>query len=129
MVRTGDSCSNADGKGSGLARGVRKGIQVAALAAALVPLGSVPVTSTDQLIGAPRAAHGAPGDIRADVGIPVDVAAQCDGAEGTSGTALALVPGGKAGFPASRVLLVTSCVQAGEGGSQIKLFFTDPSRR
>ena len=33
--------------GSGLARRVRKGMQVAALAAALVPLGSVPVTPTD----------------------------------------------------------------------------------
>src|SRR5204863_10199696 len=46
---------------------------------------------------------------------------------GFVGTALALVPGGKAGFPASPTLLVTSCVSSGEGGSTIRLFFTDPN--
>ena len=47
----------------------------------------------------------------------------CDGAEGFTGTALASVPGGKAGFPDSRVLLVNSCVQ----GTQINLLFIDAS--
>ncbi|MFY9581083.1 MAG: hypothetical protein WAQ33_17360, partial [Gaiellaceae bacterium] len=53
----------------------------------------------------------------------------CDGPEGTAGTALAIVPGGKAGFPNSRVLLVNSCVQTTfePAGQQILLLFTDPN--
>ena len=102
------------------AEGSRKGLQVAALAAVLVPLGSVPVTRTDQVIGSPRAADAAPGDIRRRA----DVFDGCsDGGEGfTIGTALTLVPGGKAGFPDVSVFLVTSCREL---NGQVPLFFTD----
>ena len=108
-----------DSKGA-VSRGIRKGLQVAALAAVLVPLGSVPVTRTDQVIGSPRAADAAPGDIRRRV----DVFDGCsDGGEGFSiGTALTLVPGGKAGFPDVSVFLVTSCR---ETNGQVQLFFND----
>jgi hypothetical protein len=49
------------------------------------------------------------------------VGAQCTG--GSSGSAVAVVPGGKLNFPKFQTLLVTSCVEAG----QAKLFFLDPS--
>src|SRR5262249_10720199 len=82
-------------------------------------------TPTDQLIGSPRAAHAAPGDLRETVTVPFGVATACDG--GDVGTALTLVPGGKAGFPDSKTLLVTSCVSTPtESPSQINLYFTDP---
>src|SRR5712692_1277934 len=42
------------------------------------------------------------------------------------GTAVAIVSGGKAGFPATPTLLVTSCVTPGDGSSQSTLFFLDP---
>jgi hypothetical protein len=69
--------------------------------------------------------------VHADVGavlatstIPADGAAQCaDGAGFDSGTALALVPGGKVGLPKRPVLLVISCVSAGS----VRLVFLDPS--
>jgi hypothetical protein len=65
-----------------------------------------------------RAAEAAVGDVLLTVNIPA--AAQC----GTSsGTAVAVVPGGKVGFPKLQTLLVTSCVQSG----QAKLFLLDPS--
>src|SRR5262249_4691085 len=48
--------------------------------------------------------------------------AQCSG---NSGNALAVVSGGKAGFPEIPVLLVTSCVPA--AGSPPNLFLLDPS--
>ena len=41
----------------------------------------------------------------------------------SSGSAVAVVPGGKLNFPKIQTLLVTSCVQ----GGQAKLFFLDPS--
>src|SRR6266849_765984 len=61
------------------------------------------------------------GAIRFTISVPFD--APC----GESfGTALALVPGGKAGFPQSPALLVTSCVRCTGGGRAIDLFLTDP---
>jgi hypothetical protein len=99
---------------SAFGRGVRKGLQVAALAAALVPLGSVPATA-------------APGTVRQVVGVPF---LGCDGPEGSgTGTALTTVPGGKAGFPTTRVLLVNSCVSTNSEtqSQQIRVFFTDPN--
>src|SRR5687768_13803163 len=71
---------------SGLVRGALRGVQVAALAAVLVPLGSVPVTSTDEVIGSPRAAlaQGGGGCTSPPCSfitpIPSDVT--CDGGEG-----------------------------------------------
>src|SRR4030095_3547323 len=61
------------------------------------------------------------GDVRRTIAIPG--AAQC----GTGpGTALTIVPGGKAGFPTIPILLVSSCVAVSEGGSaSILIFFTD----
>ena len=59
-----------------------------------------------------------PGDVLKTVNIPTT--AQCS--EG-SGTAVAVVPGGKLNFPKFQSLLVTSCVV----GVQAKLFFLDPS--
>ena len=112
--------NDAGGRSSALARGVRKGIKVAALAAALVPLGSVPVTPTDQLVGSPRAAFasgGGPGTLR-DV-LFVDGACGPEGS--VPGTALAVVPGGKAGFPRTSTFLVTSCK---EPSGALPLFFT-----
>lgn len=67
-------------------------------------------------------AEAAVGDIRFTTFVPSG--ALCG--EGVFGTALALVPGGKAGFPQSPVLLVTSCVNFIGDGSEIDLFFTDP---
>jgi hypothetical protein len=56
--------------------------------------------------------------------VTVPAAAQCpSGATFTSGSALAVVPGGKLNFPKFNSLLVTSCVVNG----QAKLFFLDPS--
>ena len=49
-------------------------------------------------------AEATPGNVRASVNVPTP--AQCSG---SSGTALAVVSGGKAGFPKITVLLVTSC--------------------
>src|SRR5262245_45674336 len=66
-----------------------------------------------------RPARATVGDVIQTLSIPA--AAQCGG---QSGTAVAVVPGGKVGFPKIPTLLVTSCVQAG----QAKLFFLDPSR-
>jgi hypothetical protein len=64
------------------------------------------------------AAEAAVGDVIQFVDIPTT--AQC----GTSsGSAVAVVPGGKLSFPKFQTLLVTSCVVSG----QIKLFFLDPS--
>src|SRR5262249_3527889 len=71
---------------------------------------------------APRMADAAPGDLLKTVNIPT--AAQCSAGEGvTTGTAIAIVPGGKLAFPKIPILLVTSCVVSG----QAKLFFLDPS--
>ena len=110
--------SDTVASGSALTRTVRKGVQVVALAAALVPLGSVPVTPTDQLIGSPRAAFAAgPGTLR-DV-LFVDGACGPEGS--VTGTALAVVPGGKAGFPNTPTFLVTSCQ---ESSGALPLFFT-----
>jgi Metallo-peptidase family M12B Reprolysin-like len=65
-----------------------------------------------------RPAEAVVGDLLMTVNIPD--AAKC----GTSsGTAVAVVPGGKLNFPKIQTVLVTSCVQAG----QAKLFFLDPS--
>jgi hypothetical protein len=65
-----------------------------------------------------RAAEAAVGNVLWTVNVPA--AAQC----GTSsGTAVAIVTGGKLNFPKFPSLLVTSCVQVG----QAKLFFLDPS--
>ena len=117
---------------SGLWRGALKGVQVATLAAALVPLGSVPVTSTDQLIGSPRSALAQSGGCAGPgctIDIPIPDGVSCDGGEG----AIAVVSGGKAGVPQYGTLLVTSCVQfvfVPEIGppptAPGKLFFTDP---
>jgi hypothetical protein len=64
------------------------------------------------------AAEAVVGDVLWTVNIPQ--AAQC----GTSsGSAVAVVPGGKLNFPKFQTLLVTSCVV----GGQAKLFFLDPS--
>ena len=102
---------------SALGRGVRKGLQVAALAAALVPLGSVPATA-------------APGTVRQTVGVPFEAGFVCDGAEGFANVSgMAIAPGGKVGFPGSRVLLVNSCVQTTfePAGQQLRVLFTDPN--
>jgi hypothetical protein len=58
------------------------------------------------------------GDVLTTVTLPPG--AHC---EESSGTAIAVVPGGKLGFPKIPTLLVTSCVR----GGQAKLFFLDPS--
>jgi hypothetical protein len=65
------------------------------------------------------------GRAEADVGdllwtVDIPAAAQCGG---SSGSAVAVVPGGKLNFPKIQTMLVTSCVQSG----QAKLFFLDPS--
>ncbi len=52
--------------------------------------------------------------------VNIPSAAQCGG---SSGSAVAVVPGGKLNFPKFHSLLVTSCIQSG----QVKLFFLDPS--
>ena len=66
-----------------------------------------------------RAAEAAVGDVLWTVNVPSG--AQC----GTSsGTAVAVVTGGKVGFPKIQTLLVTSCTQSGQAA---KLFFLDPS--
>lgn len=71
------------------------------------------------------AAEAAVGDPLWTVNIPSGavgtVGAQCTG--GSSGSAVAVVPGGKLNFPKFQSLLVTSCVESG----QAKLFFLDPS--
>jgi hypothetical protein len=128
MEPTADSHVNAGEREAKLPRAVRKGLQVAALAAALVPLGSVPVAPTDPVIGSPRAAHAAPGDVHSEVFIPFDLVFECDGPEGSVGSALAMVPGGKAGFPARPALLVTSCPTiVGETETTVPtIFLTDP---
>jgi hypothetical protein len=61
------------------------------------------------------------GEVRSRTSVPFD--AQCS--ENT-GTALALVPGGKAGFPTRPVLLVTSCVRSVGDTTETDLFFSDP---
>jgi hypothetical protein len=70
-------------------------------------------------------AEAAIGDVLWTVTIPAGavgtVGAQCTG--GSSGSAVAVVPGGKLNFPKFQSLLVTSCVESG----QAKLFFLDPS--
>jgi hypothetical protein len=67
------------------------------------------------------AARGAVGDVLWTVDIPGGInGAQCGG---TSGTAVAVVTGGKLNLPKIQTVLVTSCVQSG----QAKLFFLDPS--
>jgi hypothetical protein len=120
---------DAPRKESGLWREARKGLQVAALAAALVPLGSVPITSTDDLIGSPGSALAQEGGGCSGPGcsftIPVPEGVSCDGGEG----AIAVVSGGKAGLPQFRTLLVTSCredIGSGSPPAPAKLFFTDP---
>ncbi len=64
------------------------------------------------------AAEAAVGDVLWTVNVPAG--AQCGD---SSGTAVAIVTGGKIGFPKIQTLLVTSCIQSG----QAKLFFLDPS--
>jgi hypothetical protein len=68
-------------------------------------------------------AEAAIGERIATLSIPTD--AQCNNAGPHSGTAVAVVPGGKAGFPAHPVLLVTTCVHFPpiEGPVQRLLFF------
>src|SRR5262245_55719064 len=61
-----------------------------------------------------RPAEALVGDMLWAVNIPA--AAKCGD---SSGTAVAVVPGGKLNFPKIQTVLVTSCVQAG----QAKLFF------
>src|SRR5262249_41166653 len=61
-----------------------------------------------------RPAEAFVGQVRTTITIPA--AAQCTE---DSGTAVAVVPGGKIGFPQIPVLLVTSCTN--------KLFFLDPA--
>ena len=72
-----------------------------------------------------RAAEALVGDVLRTVNIPEGavgtVGAQCTG--GSSGSAVAVVPGGKLNFPKFQSLLVTSCVESG----QAKLFFLDAS--
>jgi hypothetical protein len=72
-------------------------------------------------------AEAAPGTVRTSPNVPA--AAQCGG---STGTALAVVSGGKLGFPKIQVLLVTSgvgTVVAGVcgPGAQVNLFFLDPA--
>jgi hypothetical protein len=72
-------------------------------------------------IGVP--AEAAPGDVRASVNVPA--AAQCVvNNVASTGTALAVVSGGKVGFPKIKVLLVTSCVSS---NGAVNLFFLDPA--
>jgi hypothetical protein len=66
-------------------------------------------------------AEATPGDVRASVNVPA--AAQCGV---NSGTALAVVSGGKVGFPKIKVLLVTSCVTT-TPTVKVNLFFLDPA--
>src|SRR5437762_4648036 len=74
------------------------------------------------LATATRAADAAVGDVIKNVSIP----AGCSVSESTDfGTAVAIVSGGKAGFPAIPSLVVTSCVTSSEG-TQSRLFFLDP---
>jgi hypothetical protein len=69
----------------------------------------------------PGVAHAAVGDVET---VSIPAAAQCVvGETMRSGRAIATVQGSKAGFPHIPILLVTSCVQAG----QAKLFFIDPT--
>ena len=68
-------------------------------------------------------AQAAPGDLLKTVNIPA--AALCSLGEGfTSGTAVAIIPGGKLNLPKIPILLVTSCRDA---SGTTKLFFLDPS--
>jgi hypothetical protein len=64
------------------------------------------------------AAPAAVGAVLGTVDLPP--AAVCGGP--TSGTAVAIVPGGRVGLPKIPILLVTTCVD----GGQAKLFFIDP---
>lgn len=71
-------------------------------------------------------AHAAVGDVLKSFTVPE--AARCLVGEGsTAGTAVATVPGPKAGFPQIPILIVTSCVEQGEYTDQAKLFFIDPA--
>ena len=63
-------------------------------------------------------AHAAVGGVLKTFNIPAT--ALCGGI--TGGTAVALVNGSRVGVPASPILVVTSCIEAG----QAKLFFIDP---
>jgi len=74
------------------------------------------------LATATRAADAAVGDVIKNVSIP----AGCSVSESTDfGTAVAIVSGGRAGFPAIPSLVVISCVTSSEG-AQSRLFFLDP---
>src|SRR5262245_27227137 len=81
-------------------------------------LGLTVVLTVLAVAGLPAAGHALVGDVLMTTTIPAG--AQCAGA---SGTAIAVVPGGKLGLPKIQTLLVTSCVL----GGQAKLFFLDPS--
>ncbi len=73
---------------------------------------------------APSGAEAAVGDVLRTVTIPAE--ADC-GFEGSDfGSAVAIAPGGKAGFARIPVLLVTSCVAFVGEGSAATLFFIDP---
>jgi hypothetical protein len=79
--------------------------------------GLVLVLAVGLLGGAAEADVGA---VLRTVNIPTD--AQCSGSTPSTGSALAVVSGGKAGYPKIPVLLVTSCVS----GTQVNLFLLDP---
>ena len=68
-----------------------------------------------------RAAEAAVGDVIKTVTIPGDANCGSD-----FGTALAVVSGGKAGFPAIPSLVVISCFTPSDGSSQSRLFLLDP---
>jgi hypothetical protein len=116
---------------SGLLRGALRHTQAARLAAALVPLAAVPITLTDALSGAPQPAFAqdacsatSGGALPCRVPIPLD--AQCTLFSGSaSGTALAVIAGGKVGLPEHRSLLVTSC-NDDSAGLQSRLYFINP---
>src|SRR6266571_1823596 len=86
-------------------------------------LGLVVALSLGTLV---RSAEAAVGDVIANVSIPPSANCGTDIAP-NFGTALAIVSGGKAGFPAIPTLVVTSCFTPSDGSSQSRLFFLDPS--
>src|SRR5215470_11680985 len=81
-------------------------------------LGLMMVLTILTVAGLPPVSNALVADVLMTTTIPSG--AQC---AGVSGTAIAVVPGGKLGLPKIQTLLVTSCVV----GSQAKLFFLDPS--
>jgi hypothetical protein len=78
---------------------------------------AAPLLAAVMILASAGGAQAGLGDARTAVDIPAG--AQCGG---TGGTAVTMVPGGKAGFPKITALLVTSCVT----GTQAQLFFLQP---